>query len=382
MLEIALRHRFSGFTLDTQFSVPPGVTALFGHSGSGKTTVVNAVAGLLRPEFGHIKLEGSVLLDTERGIALAPHLRRIGYVFQDARLFPHMSVAKNLVYGQRFARNPAPDGVTLERIVQILGLEALMDRKPGTLSGGEKQRVAIGRAMLSHPRLLLMDEPLAALDERRKGEILTYLERLQNEISLPILYVSHSVAEVARLATSLVVLDAGQVRVAGPLEKVMADPATGTAFGLREAGAVLSARLVGHDADGLSRLETRAGPLWLPQLAAPVGASLKLRILAHDVMIATQRPSGVSALNILPARVAHLREGEGPGALVQLALGAGEGESTAPDAPLLLARVTRRSVTALGLLPGKQVYAVLKAVSVARESVGAQNQVLHGAKTS
>lgn len=357
-LSVALGHRFPGFALDLGFEAPPGVTALFGRSGSGKSTVINAVAGLLRPDRGRIAVDGEVLLDTAAGVMLPPHRRRMGYVFQDGRLFPHLTVRQNLLYGRWFApKGPGPD---LTRVVELLGIGALLDRRTGALSGGEKQRVAIGRAILARPRLLLMDEPLAALDEARKAEILPYLERLRDDLHLPILYVSHSVAEVARLATTIVVIEAGRVAVAGPAAGIMADPAVAPVLGLREAGAMISARLVAQEGDGLSRLETGGGPVFLPQVAAPAGAVLRLRILAQDVMLATERPHGLSALNILDATVEEIRIGEGPGALVRLRIGDER----------LLARLTRRSVQALDLRPGRAVFAVLKAVAVAQESVG------------
>ncbi|WP_225028829.1 molybdenum ABC transporter ATP-binding protein, partial [Xinfangfangia pollutisoli] len=222
-LEVALSHRFAGFTMELSFAAPPGVTALFGPSGSGKTTVVNAVAGLMRPERGRVVLDGRVLTDSAAGTHVPPHRRRIGYVFQDARLFPHLTVRQNLLYGRFFA--PKGEGPTLPRIADLLGLEPLLARRPGALSGGEKSRVALGRAILSRPDLLIMDEPLAALDEARKAEILPYLERLRDLLHLPILYVSHSAAEVARLATTVVLLQAGRVTAAGPAAEVFADPA-------------------------------------------------------------------------------------------------------------------------------------------------------------
>ncbi len=357
-LTVSLSHAFAGFRLEAAFAAPPGVTALFGRSGSGKTTVVNAVAGLLRPDAGRIVAGDTVLFDRAGGIDLPPHRRCIGYVFQDARLFPHLSVRQNLLYGRWFAG--LKPGAELDRIVALLGLDGLLERRPGALSGGEKSRVAIGRALLSAPRLLLMDEPLAALDEARKAEILPYLERLRDEAGLPILYVSHSVPEVARLATTVVMLEAGRVTATGSAEALLSDPAIAPGFGLREAGAILTGRVAGNDPDGLTRLETAAGPLWLPQVAAPAGSALRLRILAQDVMLALERPAAISALNILPATVRDLRLGDGPGALVRLDAG---GEA-------LLARVTRRSVQALALQPGTPVFAVLKAVSVARENVG------------
>lgn len=357
-LSVAIRHDFPGFALDAAFEAPPGVTALFGHSGAGKTTVVQAVAGLLKPDRARITADGTVLTDTDARIFLPPHLRRIGYVFQDARLFPHLTVKQNLLYGRWFA--PRRDGAPLDRTVEMLDIGPLLDRHPGGLSGGERQRVALGRAILSSPRLLLMDEPLAALDEARKSEILPYLERLRDEVGLPILYVSHSVAEVARLATTVILMDRGRVTAAGPVAAILADPRAAPALGLREAGAILHARVAAEEDDGLTRLESAAGTLWLPRIAAPTGTTVRLRILAQDVMIATRRPEAISALNVLQMQVGEIRLGDGPGALLRLDAG---GET-------ILARITRRSVAALGLAPGLPVYAVLKAVSVAQENVG------------
>ncbi len=357
-LNIAIQHHFPGFALDVAFAAPAGVTALFGRSGSGKTTVINAVAGLLRPDQGRIVAESVALLDTAAGVNLPPHRRRIGYVFQDARLFPHLTVRQNLLFGRWFT--PKADGVALARVVDLLGIGPLLARRPAALSGGEKQRVAIGRAILSNPRLLALDEPLAALDDARKAEILPYLERLRDELSLPILYVSHSMAEVARLATTVVLMEGGRVTAAGPTAAILSDPATAPGLGLREAGAVLHARVAAHEADGLTRLDTSAGALWLPRVAAPIGTSLRLRILAQDVMLATTRPEGISALNILAGVVRDIRMGDGPGALVRLDAGD----------EILLARITRRSATALALAPGRPVFVVLKAVSVAQENVG------------
>lgn len=353
-LEIRLLQSFPGFRLDVDLTLPGGVSCLFGRSGSGKTSIVNAVAGLLRPESARIVLDGTPLHD------LPPHRREVGYVFQDARLFPHLTVAENLTYGPRVRRRK-PEG--MDRIVELLGIGPLLARRPGTLSGGEKQRVAIGRALLSRPRLLLMDEPLAALDEARKAEILPYIEALRDETGLPILYVSHSLPEVARLATCIAVIEAGRVAAFGPAAQLLSDPVTAPLLGLRDAGAVLSARIAAQEGDGLTRLDTAAGPLWLPHVAGEVGRALRVRIAAQDVILSRTRPEGLSALNILPATVAGLHEGQGPGVLVRLDLG---GE-------FLLARVTRRSALALDLAPGLAVHAVLKSVAVAQADVGGQS---------
>jgi len=356
-LSVALRHRFGGFALDVAFEAGPGVTALFGRSGAGKTTVVNAVAGLLRPDAGRIVAGGEVLLDTATGRFLPPHRRRVGYVFQDGRLFPHLSVAANLAYGARLSGGV--DGTDLARIADLLGIGALLDRRPGALSGGEKQRVAIGRALLARPRILLMDEPLAALDAPRKAEILPYIERLAQEAGLPILYVSHAVDEVARLAATVVVLAGGRVARAGPAAELFADPDTAPLLGLREAGAILPARVVAHADDGLSELAVSGGQLFLPRVAAAVGAQVRLRLHASDVMLALARPEGISALNVLRVRITRLHAGEGPGVMVGLQAGQDR----------LLARITRRSATTLDLTEGMELYAVLKSVAPAQGDV-------------
>ncbi|ANK82031.1 MAG: molybdenum ABC transporter ATP-binding protein [Rhizobiales bacterium NRL2] len=359
-LSVALRHRFPGFELDVAFEAPAGVTALFGRSGAGKTTVVNAVAGLLRPQAGRVAVNGWELFDTESGLWLPPHRRRVGYVFQDGRLFPHLSVARNLRYGRWFAGRRAEDD-RFDDIVDMLGIEPLLARRPGALSGGEKQRVAIGRALLAAPRLLLMDEPLASLDEARKAEILPYLERLRDRTEVPVLYVSHSVPEVARLATTVVTLRDGRVAAAGPAAAVLSEPDSIPDLGVREAGAIIPATVVAHHADGLTEFEAAGGRLLLPRIEAEPGRRIAVRIHAQDVILSRTRPEGLSALNILAGRVAAVRRGEGPGVMVQLDCG---GER-------LLARLTRRSAETLELAPGAPCYAILKSVAVARGDVWA-----------
>lgn len=226
MLEVEVRHRLGDFALDAMFSSGPGLVALFGKSGSGKTSIANVLAGLVRPDHARVTLDGVALVDTGRGVLVPRHKRRIGYVFQEARLLPHLTVRQNLLYGRFFAP-PAEDGPTLEHVVDLLGIENLLGRSPVRLSGGEKQRVAIGRALLAKPRLLVMDEPLASLDEHRKQEILPYIERLRDESRVPIVYVSHSMAEVARLASTVVLLSNGRVAAVGPTADVMQLPLTG-----------------------------------------------------------------------------------------------------------------------------------------------------------
>src|SRR4051795_3634071 len=277
MIEVAARHRLGAFVLDAAFAAEGGLTALFGRSGSGKTSLVNIIAGLIRPERGRVVVNREMLTDTERGLFVKPKQRRVGYVFQEGRLFPHLTVRQNLLYGRWFApRNVRGGGRPgeIDLVVEMLGIGGVLARRPANLSGGEKQRVAIGRALLARPRLLVMDEPLAALDEARKAEILPYIERLRDEAGVPIVYVSHAIVEVARLATTLVVLSEGRVAAVGPTASVMGRidlfPLTGRA----EAGAILATRITAHDAAfGLTVLRAAAGELRVPPIrGCPCGA--------------------------------------------------------------------------------------------------------------
>ncbi|MFY0620444.1 MAG: molybdenum ABC transporter ATP-binding protein [Pelagimonas sp.] len=357
-LSVRLTHSFEDRRFDISFDAPGGVTVLFGGSGSGKTTIVNAVAGLLRPEEGRIAVEDRVLFDSDTGTNLKPHKRRLGYIFQEGRLFPHLSVKQNLLYGRWFAPKSAMPA-RLDNVVEMLGIGSLLTRRPNALSGGEKQRVAIGRALLAGPELILADEPLAALDEARKAEILPYFERLRDEARVPILYVSHSAAEVARLATSVVVLQDGKVARQGSASEVLSDPSV-TPMGVRSVGAVLEAYVRCHHDDGLSELNAGDVPLFLPRVSKDIGDMVRVRVAAQDVMLSRDRPVGLSALNIVPGTVASIRPGTGPGAIVSLDTAAGR----------ILSRVTRRSVADLGLAPGVSCHAIIKTVSVSPKDVG------------
>jgi len=358
-LSVKISHRFDGFNLDVSFHAPAGVTVLFGGSGSGKTTVVNAVAGLIKPNSGRVAVDDSVLFDTDRRQWLAPHKRRLGYVFQEGRLFPHLTVRQNLLYGRWFAPKSAPRE-DLDHVVEMLGIGHILKRHPAMLSGGEKQRVAIGRALLASPKLILADEPLAALDHARKAEILPYFERLRDEVSVPILYVSHSAAEVARLATTVVALQDGRVVGQGPAAEVLGDPMV-TPLGARAAGAMLVATVVAHHSDGLSELDAGGVRLLLPKVSHATGKRIRVRIAAQDVLLSRERPKGLSALNVLPGTVELVRSGAGPGAIVSIDTQAGR----------VLARVTRRSAKALGLAKGVKCHAIIKTVAVAPEDVSA-----------
>ena len=345
MLKVDILKTFDGFSLEAAFDAPAGITAIFGPSGSGKTSIIRAVAGLLPCEKADVVL-GDVTLTS-----LKPNKRKIGYVFQDARLFPHLTVLKNLRYGGTHDE---------EAVLAVLGLSTLLDRYPSSLSGGEQQRVALGRALMSAPEMLLMDEPLSALDAPRKAEVMPYLEALRDQTSIPILYVSHDMGEVARLARNIIVLDQGRIVLKGPLEDVLSDPAAVPFLGVRDAGSVLTGRVVGHADDGLTKIETGAGALWVPGAVGRAGGTVRVRIPAQDVILSRSAPKGLSALNVLPVTIAALEHGKGPGVALSLRVANSR----------LLARVTKRSCDAMGLAVGDQIFAILKATAIAPNDVG------------
>ena len=353
----ALRARFrlarGGFALDVDLELPGrGVTALFGPSGSGKTTLLRLIAGLERADGGFLAVDGRVWQDA--GVFLPTHRRPLGYVFQDANLFPHLSVRQNLEYG-RARVTAAERRVSLERAIELLGIGPLLARRPHGLSGGERQRVGIARALAVSPRVLLMDEPLAALDLARKREILPYLENLHGELDIPVLYVSHAPDEVARLADHLVVLDAGRAVASGPLADTLARLDLPIRLG-EDAGVVLEGSVVERDARWhLARVAFPGGAVWVRDGGHDPGQAVRVRILARDVSLALARPAGTSILNILPATVTALAV-DGHPALVLVRLDVG-GSS-------LLARLTARSAHALELAPGQRVHAQIKAVAL------------------
>jgi molybdate transport system ATP-binding protein len=361
MIEIDVERRLGDFRLAARFTAETtGITALFGRSGSGKTSLVNAIAGLLRPERGTIRIGDDILFSSERGIDLPPERRRIGYVFQDGRLFPHLSVRSNLTYGMR-----AKGAVGFDTVVHLLGIEKLLTRRPGDLSGGEKQRVAIGRALLSNPRVLLMDEPLAALDAPRKAQILPFVERLRDELRIPIIYVSHAMDEIIRLADNLVLLSDGRVAAVGSVEALTSRLDLRPLTGRYEAGAVIQATVARQDAgDGLSELAFPGGRIVVPRVDLPQGTMVRARIRARDVSLALSVPDDISVLNIFTGRVVEIAEEPGPQVDISLDIGT-------PSEPVALwARITARSVRNLGLAPGRPVVALVKAVALDRTSLG------------
>ncbi len=362
MLEVALQRRLDGFQLDVAFEAPPGITALFGRSGAGKTMLVDMLAGLARPDGGHIRLDGETLFGD--GIDVAPERRRLGYVFQEDRLFPHLTVAGNLKYGMARVP-PAARRIDFDRVVGLLDIGHLLHRRPRDLSGGEKQRVAIGRALLAAPRLVLMDEPLASLDAARKAEILPFIEDLRDELGLSVIYVSHAMEEIVRLADTVVLIEAGRAVAHGSVEQVMSRLDLRPLTGRAEAGAVLAATVESHDdAYQLTRLAVPGGHLLVARLDLAIGAELRVRVRARDVSLSLAEPTGSSVLNRFCGSIREIAPDGGP-------------QAPGPQADVLLdigcplwARVTRRSVDELGLAPGKQVYALVKAVAIDRHSLG------------
>ncbi len=353
----SIRARFrldrSDFRLDVGLDLPGrGVTALFGHSGSGKTTLLRLIAGLEQAEGGELSVNGQVWQD--RATFLPTYRRPLGYVFQEASLFPHLNIRRNLEFGMKRV-DAAARKVSLDRAIDLLGIGHLLERKPASLSGGERQRVGIARALAVSPRILLMDEPLAALDLVRKREILPYLERLHDELQIPVLYVSHAPDEVARLADHIVVMDAGKAVASGPLTETLARLDLPIRLG-EDAGVVLDGVVAERDPQWhLARVEFAGGGVWVRDGGHEIGHHVRVRILARDVSLALARHDGTSILNILPAVVAEIVDDAHPAqALVRMNVGGSP----------LVARLTRRSVHALALAPGQSIYAQIKAVAL------------------
>ena len=354
-IEARFRLDYPGFGLDVDLELPgQGVTALFGPSGSGKTSLLRCIAGLARADNARVCVNGETWQDGST--FLAPHRRALGYVFQEASLFEHLSVRGNLDFGR--TRVPASlQRVESDRAIELLGLGHLLARRPQGLSGGERQRVAIARALLTSPRLLLMDEPLAALDQQRKSEFMPYLQRLHSELDIPVIYVSHSPDEVARLADHLVVLDGGRVMADGPLGTTLSRLDLPISQG-EDAGVVLNAVVAERDERWhLARVDFAGGHLWVRDAGQAIGQPVRVRILARDVSISLQRQSDTSIQNILPATIAAVAE-EGHPSLSVLRLDLGPAS--------LLAHLTRRSAASLNLAPGMPVWVQIKAVALIR----------------
>ncbi|HUX73954.1 MAG TPA: molybdenum ABC transporter ATP-binding protein [Steroidobacteraceae bacterium] len=357
MLQVAVKKTRGAFALCAQFELPtPGVAALFGRSGCGKSTLIEIIAGLLGADSGSVALDGEVLLDTERRIAVPPEARRIGYVFQDARLFPHLGVAANLRYAERRARGLAYVG--FEEVADLLALGPLLGRRPQQLSGGEKQRVAIGRALLGQPRLLLLDEPLASLDKARREEVLPYLEKLRDQLAIPMVYVSHQFEEVLRLATHVVLMDCGKTVAQGGIGEISLQPELRGIVGADAVGAIVDGEVAGIDAGGaLARVRIGSGELTVAAANLAAGARVRVQILARDVIVATAEPRHLSVRNILQGTVCGIAADIADADLISIDVG---------GAPIL-ARITTAARRELGLCSGMRVWALVKTVAIAAD---------------
>lgn len=352
-LKVEIQQTLGAFEQDVTLDAAAGTTVLFGRSGAGKTSLINAIAGLSAPCAGRITLNDVTLFDARLGINLPAHQRRIGYVFQDARLFPHLSVARNLDFGAQFAPT-RPSALERAALIETLGIGALLDRRPGALSGGEKQRVALGRALLSAPQLLLLDEPLSGLDQTRKEEIMPYLERLRAKGGPPMIYVTHDMSEIVRLADSLVVLRDGTCVASGAAEDVLANPANVKLLGAQEAGALLRGVIEHHAADGLTAVRLSNGVLHVPERTGEIGQVLRIRIRAQDVILSLQKPDGISSQNAIPAQITQIHHDEGSSVEIGLLSGSDR----------LLARVSKRAATQMRLERGQHIWAILKANAI------------------
>ncbi len=354
--------KLGAFDFDVAFESNAGVIALFGRSGSGKSVTIALIAGLLRPDRGHVAIDGRVLVDTEKRTFVPAHNRRIGVIYQDAQLFPHLTVRHNLMFGRWF-RARSDRAIDFAAVVDTLGIGHLLTRRPGRLSGGERQRVAIGRALLSSPRVLLMDEPLAALDEQRKLEVLGLIERLRDEFKIPIVYVSHAVDEVARLASHVVVIGGGRVVAAGPVDDIFGPSKIHAGESRFARSSVLTGRVAGmHQAYGLTEIEHPGGSIWLAGPAGPVGRHVRIVIRATDVTLATTKPRNLSVRTVLAGTVASIEIDDGPLAAVNVDLG---------DRAHLVAMATRMAVDELGIKPGAAVFALIKTVALDERGIAA-----------
>ena len=361
MLRVAVKKRRGTFLLDAHFELPtPGVVALFGRSGCGKSTLVHVIAGLLAADDGEVVLDDTVLQDTARQRYVPPERRRIGYVFQDARLFPHLSVAANLKYGEK--RAVGRRYVNIDTVADLLALGALMGRRTHELSGGEKQRVAIGRALLSQPKLLLLDEPLASLDAARRDEVLPYLELLRDQLAIPMVYVSHDFDEVLRLATDVVLMEAGKVIAQGRLSEMSLNKALRSIIGPDAVGAIVDGTVLGMDhASGLTRLKVGHGELKVLAVDAAAGTNLRVQLLARDLIVATQPPQHLSVRNILAGVITAVSPDDAGSDLVAIDIGTVE----------IMARVTNAATRELSLRAGMPAWALVKAVSLRGHSFAA-----------
>jgi molybdate transport system ATP-binding protein len=362
MIQVDVALKLGAFNLEVAFENDAGITALFGRSGSGKSMTINLIAGLARPDRGFIVLDGRTLVDTNASIFLPTYRRRVGLVFQDAQLFPHLTVRQNLLFGRWFAPKTART-IAFAPVVETLGIGHLLKRKPARLSGGEKQRVAMGRALLASPEILLMDEPLASLDTERKLEILPLIESLRDDLRIPIVYVSHATDEVARLASRVVVLENGQAVAAGSVEDVFGAGLSGTGFSRFARSSIVTGRLAAVDtAYGLTEILHPAGTIWLSGRAGPIGREARVVIKSTDITLSKMRATKLSVRTTLAGTVASIESDDGPLAGVTIDLD-GHGH--------LFALATRKAIDDLELVPGDRVFALVKTVALDERAVAA-----------
>ncbi len=359
LINIDIQRKKGNFSVAAKIKTNGGLTAFFGRSGSGKTSIINMIAGLDTPDAGMIVINDFVLFDFKSKINVAPEKRKIGYIFQDGRLFPHLNVRSNLLYARRFMR-PILDPQKFTTIINLLGLEHLLDRRPTTLSGGEQQRVAIGRALLAEPQLLLMDEPLASLDSARKAEVLPFIENLRDQFKTPILYVSHAIDEVIRLADTMVVLERGNTIAQGEVEDLMSRLDLRPLTGRYESGSILSVSITAQDTKyGLTELSFSGHKLLIPRINFPINTNLRMRIQARDVSLSRSKPTQTSILNVFEATIMKIR----PSSMSQCEILLDIGTS-------LIARITQKSVIDLELKVGDKVYTQVKAAAIDHRTFG------------
>ena len=345
--------------LDITFRVEPGeLLALVGHSGSGKSTMLRTIAGLWTPTEARAAVNGETWLDTEQRINLAPHRRRVGIVFQSYALFPHMTALANVMSAMGHLPRSEREAKA-RRLLTLVNLEGLEARLPRALSGGQQQRVAVARALAREPAALLLDEPFSAVDRATRNRLYDEIRQLRAHSAMPTILVTHDLEEARLLADRMVVIEHGKVVRTGSTTDVMSDPKALRSMGLREIGSSLPAVIEAQEDDGLTRLRAVAGPIWLPRVEGDPGTTVSLRIMAHDVIIASEKPTGISALNMLPATVTAIDSGDGPGVIVRLDVGGSQ----------ILAQLTARSVRVLALAPGTPCFAVVKSMAVARDDV-------------
>ena len=359
-ISIKIDHPLADFDLSVDFSIDGNATsAIFGPSGAGKSTLINILAGLEKPARGHIAINGRIVEDTATKTTIAPQHRKIGYVFQQPHLFPHLTVEKNLLFGWRRTKSRASQA-EIQRLIELLGINNLLKRKPRALSGGEKQRVALGRALLTNPDLLLLDEPLAALDHKRRDEILPYIEKIRHEQQIPMLYVSHSIDEVTRIADHVHVINEGKIVANGTISEVFSRVDLYPITGRFEAGAIIDGAITRHRQDEvITEISFGSQFLTVPLMSGEVGESVRVRVRARDIIIAKQRPEQISANNIFKATILDIRQTEDLYADLQLQC----------DATRLLARITRHSAARLDIAIGSEVYAVIKSVTIDRKTL-------------